>query len=311
MKKDVARFRAAERRLWESVGTEPRERRVRLPQLDTEVRLLEVGEGPTVVFVHGATGGGSTWVELASRLRGLRCILLDRPGNALSDPLAAPPRGLDEIERYADLLVPDLLDALGEPSAHVVATSYGGYFALRAAAAHPDRIDRVVEFSWMIGAPMAKVPVAMRFAAIPLIGRMTARIPPNERIVRMLLRQIGLGRALETGRFSQEALDWFVSLLRETDTMRNEVESTPRVIRPIGGLDERVLLTSELLGRIEAPVRFIWGAEDPNGGAEVAREFVAQIPTAELDILEQAGHAPWIDEPDDCARAVERFLLGQ
>ena len=43
----------------------------------------------------------------------------------------------------------------------------------------------------------------------------------------MLLRQIGLGAALESGRFDQASLDWYVSLLRDTHTMRNEFEASP------------------------------------------------------------------------------------
>lgn len=310
MARDLERLREAERRLWNSAGVAPAERFVRLPALGIDVRVLELGpaDGPPVLFVHGATGGGPTWVELARRLDGFRCLLLDRPGNCLSDPLPEPPREIDEIERYADGLIPDVLDGLGLPSAHVVSTSFGGYFALRAAAASPTRIDRMVEFSWMIGAPMAKVPIAMRIVAIPVVGRLTTRMRPNERIVTMLLRQVGLGRALDTGRFSPEALAWFVALFRETNTLRNDIGATPRVITPIGGLNERVLLTPELLGSIRAPTHFVWGADDPNGGADVAREFVAEIPSATLDVLDGAGHAPWIDRPDEAADTVGRFL---
>ena len=80
MAKDVGRFREAERRLWESVGVAPTERFVELPTLGARVRVLEHGEGPTALFVHGAAGGGPTWAELVARLDGVRCVLLDRPG---------------------------------------------------------------------------------------------------------------------------------------------------------------------------------------------------------------------------------------
>ena len=67
-------------------------------------------------------------------------------------------RDIEAVESYSDSLLRDVLDALELPSAHVVATSYGGYFAFRGAAAHPGRVDRIVEFSWPMGAPMHKVP---------------------------------------------------------------------------------------------------------------------------------------------------------
>ncbi|MEO6468276.1 MAG: alpha/beta hydrolase, partial [Acidimicrobiia bacterium] len=179
---------------------------------------------------------------------------------------------------------------------------------LRAAAAHPDRIDRMVEFGWPIGAPMAKVPFTMRVAGMPGVGWVIARVPPNERAVRMILRQIGLGAAIESGRFTQEAIDWFVALLRDTPTLRHEIRTTPRVILPIQGMNERVLLPASLLAGVHTPTQFVWGEEDPNGGAEIARQFVGLLPNADLELMPGVGHAPWMDDPDHCASTTSSFL---
>jgi pimeloyl-ACP methyl ester carboxylesterase len=263
-----------------------------------------------VLFVHGASNGGASWASLVARLVGFHCVLLDRPGCGLSDPIATRLDDIEGIEAYADTLIPDVLDAIGVDRAHVVSTSYGGYFALRAAAAHPDRIDRMVEFSWTIGATMAKVPMSMRFAGIPMLGELMARLPANERAVRMILRQVGLRRALETGRFDQVMIDWYVALLRDTRTMRNEIKSSPRLVRPLRGIDERVLLPPSLLAGINTPIYFLWGEEDPNGGADVARPFVGHIPNAELEMMPAAGHAPWIDDPEYAASTTRAFLSG-
>ena len=302
------RFREAERRLWDSVGATPTERRVHLGRSNVTVRVQEVGEGPPVLFVHGASNSGSSWASLVARLSGFRCVLLDRPGCGLSDPLVEGLNDIEGIEAYADTMIPDVLDALGLASAHVAATSYGGYFALRAAAAHPDRIDRMVEFGWTIGAPMANVPLVMRLGSVPLLGRMMARVPPNERAVRMLLRQIGLRQALESGRFTQEAIDWYLALLRDTHTMRNDIRASPRVILPIRGMNERVLLSASLLANIRTPTHFLWGEQDPNGGADIARQFVGLLPNAELELMPGVGHAPWMDDPDHAAITTRRFL---
>ena len=86
-----------------------------------------------------------------------------------------------------------------------------------------------------------------------------ARMPPTERAVRVMLRQIGLGAALDSGRFDQVSLDWFVSLLRDTHTMRNDFAAAPQLISPICGLNEEVLLSARLLAEIHAPVYFLWG----------------------------------------------------
>lgn len=305
---DEARFRATEARLWSSVGVVPAERRIALGAWGRTVRVQEIGDGPPVLFVHGAANAGSSWATLVARLRGYRCLLLDRPGCGLSDRIQPRPADLAAIETFADALIPEVLDALGVERAHVVATSFGGYFALRAAAAHPDRIDRMVEFGWTIGAPVGTVMLPMRVSSLPGLGWAMARVPPNERMVRALLRRIGLAGALASGRFTQAMVDWYVSLLRDTPTMRNEIESTPRIIRPLRGMDERMVLPPDLLAAVRAPVRFVWGEDDPNGGGECARAFVAGLPAAELELVPGAGHAPWMDDPDHAAATTRAFL---
>ena len=151
MGKQIDRYRQSEQRLWESVGVKPRDRRVRL-RTGEMVRVQETGDGPPVLLIHGAANAGTSWMSLMAKLPDFRCFALDRPGCGLSDPIVdGPLRDIDAIESYADRLLTDTLDALELPSAAVLATSYGGYFAVRGAAANPTRVDRIVEYSWLMG----------------------------------------------------------------------------------------------------------------------------------------------------------------
>lgn len=305
---DLNAFRSAETTLWRSVGVTPSERFVSL-RTGGRLRVLEVGEGPTVVFVHGVNVAGSSWYLLPAALAGFRCVLVDRPGCGLSDPVPGGRLGdIAAILAYADDLLPDVLDALGLDRAHIAATSYGGLFALRGAAAHPDRVDRLVLYSWTMGAPMDKVPVSMRIAALPGMQGIAVRMPVTRRLVRSLLSQVGLRRAIETGAFTDEALDWTVSLLRETDTFRNEARAAPQAVTPIRGINRALLLTDDTLAAVTAPCLFLWGDEDPNAGPAVAEAFVGRLPDAELEIVAEAGHAPWIDRLDHCVERTASFL---
>ena len=308
LKKNEIRYREAEQRLSESVGLRPTERLVRLGHTGSTVRIQEVGEGPAVLFVHGISNSGSSWAPLVARMNGFRCLILDRPGCGLSEPLTTTFDDIEGLGRFADTLIVDVLDALELERAHVVATSFGGYIALRSAAAHPDRISRMIEFGWLVGAPIARVPLLMRLGSIPTLGRALAAVPVNERAVRSMFRRIGLRQALEAGRVSQEMLDWFVALLRDTDTMRNEIKAGPRIIYPLRGMNQSVLLPASLLAAIQTPVYFLWGEEDPFGHPAIARGFVPQLPNAELELMPAAGHAVWIDDPDKAALITHRFL---
>lgn len=305
--KEPARYLEAEQRLWQSVGLAPTEHRVHLEHSAVDVRVQEVGDGPPILLIHGASNSGASWADLVVRLDGFRCLMLDRPGAGLSERLNKPFENVEELASFSDFLVVDVLDAMGLTSADLVATSSGGYPALRAAAAHPDRVGRVVIFGWTMGASNPALPMFMRLGSVPPVARLMARMPINERAVRSMFKRIGLREALEQGRISHELIRCFTALLRHTDTMRNEFE-IGRWTMTWRGLNEDVVLSDDLLSRIKAPVYFLWGEGDPFGPPDVARRFVERMPNAELELLPNAGHAPWLDDPDHAARVTHDFL---
>lgn len=305
---DELRYREAERRLWESVGVTPTEQWLQLDRTGARVRVQEVGEGPTVLFVHGGSVCGASWASLVARLDGFRCVVLDRPGCGLNEPLATRFDDVERLATFADALVVDVLDALGLDRAHVAATSFGGYMGLRAAAAHPDRINKLMMLGWPVGAPIGRTPLVMRIGSVPWLGRLMTAIPPNQRMVRAIFKSIGLRQALEAGRITPAMLEWFLAMMRDTDTMRNETRSLPRFMTLWRGMNDSVLLPASLLSSIQTPVHFLWGEEDPFGGPDVARRFVAHVPNAELELMPGAGHAVWMDDPDHVATTTRRFL---
>lgn len=309
MAKDLQAYVEAERRLWEHVGVMPAERVVTLAS-GGRVRVQEVGDGPPFVLLHGGSISGASWATLAAALVGVRCILVDRPGCGLSEPIVCGPlRDLSAVQRYADHLLGDLLDALDLESAAVGATSYGGLFAFRGAATQPERVTKLVEYSWLMGAPSEGAPLTARIGAVPGLQSLMARAPMTRGMVKGALRQFGLGRAIDSGAMDDVMLDWAHALLRHTDTLANDVRSSPKVFTPIRGQNVALHLGDDVLSRLTMPVLLLWGEDDPNGGAAVARDFAPRLPDAELVIVRGAEHAPWLDDLDVCASRTRAFLL--
>lgn len=298
---DLDRHRSVEAAFWALFDVPIAEQHVEVGPDRVRHRVQELGTGSPLVFVHGTSVTGTCFAPLAARLGDHRCLLIDRAGCGLSDPL---PRRLDRtgFDAFADQYLVDVLDALELRTATVVSTSFGGCFALRAAAAHPDRVVAVRHLGWSVGAPISHVPFAMRLAGAPAVGRLMTRAPVPRAAAKAMLAQIGLGGALAAGKVSEELIDWFHSVARDTDSMRNDIDSLPPVTSIRAGLNRDLLLDAQLLGSIEVPVGFLWGTDDPMCTPEAAAAFVSQIPGARLDVLEGAGHAPWIDDVD---RAVD------
>jgi pimeloyl-ACP methyl ester carboxylesterase len=57
-------FEQAESRLFAACGVQVASRRVRLADPPVAVRVLEVGDGPPLVLVHGSGMSASTWAPL-------------------------------------------------------------------------------------------------------------------------------------------------------------------------------------------------------------------------------------------------------
>jgi pimeloyl-ACP methyl ester carboxylesterase len=297
----VERYRDAERALWMHYGLEPSERFVDLVSPAARFRLLEIGSGEPVLFVHGTMG--PAWAPLVGELSGFHCLLLDRPGWGLSSPI--------DFSRYEyENVVADLLrgvfDALGIAQAHVVGGSIGDVWALRLAQKHPSRVRSVVLLG--AGPLLSEIPVPGPIQALASpAGEQMVGGPTTAERVREILRGGGHGASLDGGRIPDALVDWRAALGTHTESMRHEREMVQAVVGPNGW---RPGLTFEEadLAAIEQPILFVYGGADPVGTPELWSRFVELLPNAEVRILDGFGHQPWLDDPRRVAGEVTRFL---
>ncbi|MFN0092445.1 MAG: alpha/beta fold hydrolase [Acidimicrobiales bacterium] len=233
----------------------------------------------------------------------------DRPGCGLSDSVPnGPLRSPAEFKRFAEDLIPGVLDGLELDSAPLACTSMGGFFGFRAAIAHPHRVTKLVEYSWAMGTPMAKAPMIMRLGSLALLKTMLVRLPINAPAVKLMLKQAGMRRAVESGKFDENMLDWTVALMKHTDTLRSETDNNTFI--SLRGESPEFLFTDQELQRLQMPVLLVWGDEDSNGATREAEAFAARLPKVILEIVDHAGHAPWIDQIEICAAKARGFLRG-
>ena len=109
-----------------------------------KTNYLEAGEGPPVVLIHGSGPGVTAYANWRLVIPALstdfRVIAPDMVGFGFTE---RPPRVRYGLQTWADQTLA-LMDSLGLAKAHLVGNSFGGAIALRIAATHPDRVDRLV-----------------------------------------------------------------------------------------------------------------------------------------------------------------------
>lgn len=154
------------------------------------------GEGPPVVFAHGAGGNHSSWWQQVPVFvqAGYRCVTFDHRAFGLStEPAGGPGR-----RAFADDLR-ELMDYLEVDRFHLVVQSMGGRTAAGLLARHPDRLRSVVlagttagavdEASRSIQAEVrAKSPPAGEFAIRALSPGFARRRPDMAFLYRQILR---------------------------------------------------------------------------------------------------------------------------
>src|SRR6266566_8127869 len=128
------RYRQAQSRVLERHGSPAVSRFVLLESQHVRAHVLEAGEGPPMLLLHGGGATAALWGPLLGSLhRSFRIYAPDRPGCGLSGPFDY--RQVS-FRAHAVDFVRSVLDGLGLERATLVGNSMGGYFGLAFALAH-------------------------------------------------------------------------------------------------------------------------------------------------------------------------------
>jgi len=264
-------------------------------------RLLESGprKGKTaVVLVHGIPGSAADWGDLLPRLGDgrTRAIALDMPGFGH----AADTWGLGRSPGVGATFLERALDQLGIRRVHLVAHDVGGPVALEWASRHPDRLRSVtlINTGLLLGYRHHDLAKISRPATV---GE---------------LFWLGLNRAvftagLENGQTRPLPLAttnrWYDDLDRETrctilETYRSGTEAE---------VDALARRQADVLARWRTrPALVIWGADDPYLPVAMAQRQREGFPQARIEIFDDSGHWPFVDNVTRTDALVVPFVHG-
>jgi pimeloyl-ACP methyl ester carboxylesterase len=258
------------------------------------LRVRDTGprDGPVVIMLHGFGASLETWEPWARRLSAhYRVIRFDLPGFGLTGP--------DPTGNYSDAravaLLAGLMDQLGVARASLIGNSLGGRIAWTFAAAHPQRVDRLVLVS-----PDGFASPGFDYGKAPTV-------PPTMTLLPYVMPRALLRMNLAVAYGRPKALTDAV-LSRYRDLML-----APGVRRAILARTAQVKLVdpAPILATIEAPTLLLWGEKDGMIPIGNAADYLRDLPHATLVRLPGLGHVPFEEAPDMSLAPVERFLAGE
>lgn len=255
----------------------------------TRLRLIDTGQGPAVVFIHGLAASLYSWRHQITPVldAGHRVVAFDNRGMGFSE---RPRTGYDNAA-YARLLLA-LLDSLRITDAVLVGHSMGGAVALEAALIAPERVRGLV----LIGSAGlgVRVPGALSLARTPFVGPVVAAFRGRGSTAALLRTTYGDARKV-----TDTEIDQYYAPAAEP--------GYTRALRTI----VRQFRFDALGGRLEgirAPALVVWGARDALIPVTLGKQLAAGLPRAALVVVRGAGHVVQEETPGAVTPLILTFL---
>jgi 2-hydroxy-6-oxonona-2,4-dienedioate hydrolase len=239
-----------------------------------ESDVVECGQGPPVVFLHGLVGLNEHWGQVVDQISSrVKCVTLEVPLLSL--------RGVDCSLSAVSAMTMQFLDReIGEPAV-LVGNSFGGHVALRVTHERPELVHSLV----LAGSS-------------GLIERTVVRGAPVRPSREWLVEKIG-ELFYDKSKMNPEDVERAHVLLNERGGARAMVKLSKSA--------RRDNMTDDLAD-IDQPTLLIWGREDVVTPPSAGQGFSELMPNAKLHWLDGCGHAPMIESPVPFAAAMNTFF---
>lgn len=269
------------------------------PDLKLHYHEAGVGNGPTIVLLHGGGPGASSWANFARNIpvlaKNFHVLAVDQPGFGRSDkPTEHPQYFVHSASALKDLL--DTLEITDR--VHVLGNSLGGGAAVRFALDYPDRAGKLV----LMGPGGVSTNL---FGPDPTEGVKALSTfvgEPTRENIEKFIRIMVFDQKIVT----DELIDERFELARTPESLA--------AMRAMGKSFASADFEKGMLWRdaykLRQPVLLIWGREDrvnPLDGALVA---VKSIPRVQLHVFGGCGHWAQAEKFTEFNRLTTDFLLG-
>lgn len=272
-------------------GVPVEERRLVLAGVSTA--LLEGGEGPPLVLLHGPAGNATHWARVIPELVTTRRVIVpDLPGHGASET-GAEPLGADRVLGWLDELIAETCPS--PPG--LVGYALGGAIAARFAAGREAQVDRLVLVD-ALGLTAFEPAPAFGQALNDFLAGPGDRT--HDKLWRHCAHDLDALRARMGGR-------WEPFKAYNLDRVR--MPSVQSALAALMGEFGMPAIPAVELVRIAVPTALIWGRHDP-----VTPLYVAQAVSARhgwpLTVIDDCAADPHVEQPEAFCDSLRSALDG-
>jgi 4,5:9,10-diseco-3-hydroxy-5,9,17-trioxoandrosta-1(10),2-diene-4-oate hydrolase len=280
---------------------EPKDKFVSVDGL--QLRYIEEGSGPSVLFLHGASLGSSADVfvrNLAPFAKsGFRAVAFDYPGFGLSE---IPAKQSTAQQRNS---IPKFIDAAGLGKTALIAHSRSGGFAIQLALEDPSRYSHVVILGTGSLLPLQTEAQVGRYEAVQArVDKEMAAKEPTVEDARKLLQADTFNHSLIS---DEDVALRHRSMIGGNFKAHQDRQSHETPAAPAGTAGPAKPLW-ERLADLKMPLLMIFGREDRAHAGERAELLKKQQPNINLHIVNGCKHMVHWDAFDDLMRLGVPFL---
>jgi pimeloyl-ACP methyl ester carboxylesterase len=249
---------------------------------NVKVRMFTAGEGPPLVFLHGA-GGVERWLPFFDLLAARHTVMVpEHPGFGASDNPAWM-RNVSDVAMY----YLDFLDGLGGTKVHLVGNSLGGWIAAELATRN-----------------------CAQLATLTLLA------PAGVRVKGVLSGDNFIWSLEEGARnlfYDQTYAERFIAAAAEMNEAEADRALANRFMAARLGWEPRWFnpALERWLHRITVPTLVVWGTEDKLLPARYAEVWQREVPNAKVELIAPCGHLLHIEQADAVAEKVLAFTSGK
>ena len=247
-------------------------------------------EAPAILLLHGFGASLQAWDDWAPALeKNLRVLRIDIPGFGLSGP--AVNQDYSDAADVARVIA--VMDQLGVQQVIVAGHSMGGRIAWNLAAAHPERVSKLVLLS-PDGFPDPNAKSDKTYEVPALLGLLPYSLP------QWALRMGGVAPAFaDDSQLTPQMMQRYHDMMLAPGVRTALLER----MRQTRNSDPVSRLQS-----IKAPTLLLWGEKDAFIPVSNAQDYLKAMPQAKLVTLPGVGHVLHEEAPQASVQAVLDFL---